>query len=85
MRDWNAGYATLLESYNAHSSKQKALPKAVLPLHGEFNFPGAPIVRRNLPLNLRNNSAFLFLRPFAPSDLLIRRNHNYVCTGEGVP
>ena len=36
-------------------AKQKVLPKAVLPLPSNsraVDFPGAPVVRRNLPLNL---------------------------------
>ena len=33
----------------------------------QFDFPGAPVVRRNLPLNLRN-STFLLLRPVTHSN-----------------
>ena len=67
MRDWNADYATLLQSCNLSTlaSRRRYLKLCFLyrVIQGEFDFPGAPIARRNLSLNLRNNSAFLLLRP----------------------
>ena len=40
-----------------------------LPSHSRAaDFPGAPVVWRNLPLNLRNNSTFLLLRPVTYSN-----------------
>jgi len=76
MRDWNADYATLLESCNLPTlaSRRHYLKLCFLyqVIQGEFDFPGAPIVRRNLPLNLRtlplNLSAFLLLQPFVHSN-----------------
>ena len=66
MRDWNTDYTTLLQSSNLPTlaSRRHYLKLCFLyqVIQGQFDFPGAPVVR-NLPLNLRNNSTFLLLRP----------------------
>ena len=72
MRDWNADYATLLQSSNLPTlaSRRHYLKLCFLyqVIQGQFDIPGAPVVWRNLPLNLRNNSTFLLLRPVTHSN-----------------
>ena len=72
MRDWNADYATLLQSSNLPTlaSRRRYLKLCFLyqVIQGQFDFPGAPVVWRNLPLNLRNNSTFLLQRPVTYSN-----------------
>ena len=72
MRDWNADYATLLQSSNLPTlaSRRRYLKLCFLyqVIQGQFDFPGAPVVWRSLSLNLRNNSTFLLLRPVTHSN-----------------
>ena len=71
-RDWNADYATLLHSSNLPTlaNRRHYLKLCFLyqVIQGQFNLPGAPVVRRNLPLKLKNNSTFLLLRPVTCSN-----------------
>ena len=68
-------YYILLQSSNLPTlaSRRRYLKLCFLyqVIEGQFDFPGAPVVWRNLPLNLRNNSTFLLLRPVTHSSMLI--------------
>ena len=67
MRDWNADYATVLQSSNlptlAGRSHHLKLCFLYEVIQGQFDFLGTRVVRINLPLKLGNNSTFLLLRP----------------------
>ena len=67
LRDWNAGYNSLLQSCNlptlTHRRRHLKLCFLFQVIHGQFNFPGAPIFPRNLAHNLRISGPFLLQRP----------------------
>ena len=67
LRDWNAGYNSLLQSCNlptlTHRRQHLKLCFLFQVIHGQFNFPGAPIFPRNLAHNLRISGPFLLQRP----------------------
>ena len=67
LRDWNAGYNSLLQSCNlptlTHRRHQLKLCFLFQVIHGQFNFPGAPIFPCNLAHNLWISGLFLLQRP----------------------
>ena len=67
LRDWNAGYNSLLQSCNlpilTHRRRHLKLCFLFQVIHGQFNFPGAPIFPRNLAHNLQISGPFLLQRP----------------------
>ena len=67
LMDWNAGYNSLLQSCNlptlTHRRRHLKLCFLFQVIHGQFNFPGAPIFPRNLAHNLQISSPFLLQRP----------------------